>query len=142
MSEGKSWIIGVDFDGTIVKHAYPDIGEPVPYAIDSLKDLAAAGHRILLWTMRDGDRLMDALRYLHGEGVELWAANTNPDQSWSDSPKAYCHVYIDDAALGCPLIEDEDGGRPYVDWGAVQDLLGVMGADAPAGWRPRVEERE
>ena len=138
----KSWIIGVDFDGTIVKHDYPRIGEPVPYAIDSLKDLVAAGHRLILWTIRDGADRDAAVVFLELSGVKLWGINENPDQDWSESPKAYCHVYIDDAALGCPLIEDEDGGRPYVDWGAVQDLLGVMGADAPAGWRPRVEERE
>lgn len=30
-------IIAVDFDGTIVKHKYPDIGKEIPYAIKTLK---------------------------------------------------------------------------------------------------------
>ena len=32
-------IIAVDFDGTIVEHAYPKIGKPIPFAIDVLKRL-------------------------------------------------------------------------------------------------------
>ncbi len=30
-------IIAVDFDGTIVKHKYPDIGKEIPYAIKTPK---------------------------------------------------------------------------------------------------------
>ena len=30
-------IIAVDFDGTIVEHRYPRIGEEIPFAVDTLK---------------------------------------------------------------------------------------------------------
>jgi len=39
----------------------------------------------------------------------------NPTQDrWTDSPKCYANIFIDDAALGCPLIETD--GRSVVDW--------------------------
>ena len=47
-----SQIIGIDFDGTIVEHEYPLIGNPVPGALETMKDLIASGHKIILWTMR------------------------------------------------------------------------------------------
>ena len=49
--------IAVDFDGTIVDHKYPDIGKEKPFAIDTLKQLAAEGNKLILWTSRDGDLL-------------------------------------------------------------------------------------
>lgn len=115
-------IIAVDFDGTIVEHEYPDIGPPVPRAIRTLQDLVAAGHKIILWTMRDGEHLAAAVGYLAEHGVALWGANRNPDQDWSASPKAYAHIYIDDAAVGCPLVRGGEG-RPYVNWAAVRERL-------------------
>ena len=124
MSKKTKLIIGVDFDGTIVEHQFPNIGPPVPHALEVLrfwneKNIA----RIVLWTMRSGDRLQEALWYLDHEGIEIWAANENPTQGiWTTSPKAYCHMYIDDAALGCPLFYPKNGERPYVDWLAVEKM--------------------
>ena len=121
-----SQIIGIDFDGTIVEHAYPEIGAPVPGAIDTMKDLIANGHRIILWTMRSGETLQEAHNYLKDNGIELFGVNKNPEQGWSDSPKAYCHVYIDDAALGCPLIR-KFNQRPMVFWPKVREFLKAKG---------------
>lgn len=121
----KHLIIGVDFDGTIVRHEYPDIGPPCLGAIDALKLFIKEGARIVLFTMRSdggehGDTLTQAVNFLKDNGVELWGINRNPTQdSWTSSPKAYCHVYIDDAAFGCPLREPCDGSRAYVDWPSV-----------------------
>ena len=107
-------IVGVDFDGTICEHDHPHIGAPVPGALGVLRQMQAAGDRIILWTMRSGDSLDRAVWYLREAGIELWGINRNPEQdSWSSSPKAYCQVYIDDAALGCPLVHPVDGRRPY-----------------------------
>lgn len=121
-----SQIIGIDFDGTIVEHAYPEIGAPVPGAIDTIKDLIANGHRIILWTMRSGETLQEAYDYLKDNGIELFGVNKNPEQHWSTSPKAYCHVYIDDAALGCPLIR-KFNQRPMVFWPKVREFLKAKG---------------
>lgn len=127
-------IIAVDFDGTLVEHKFPKIGRSVPGAFEALKILQAEGARLILWTMRsdnreaDGPVLTEAVEFCRQNGVEFWGINHNPEQSsWTSSPKAYAQVYVDDAALGCPLYRPHDGSRPYVDWSFVlpqlQDLL-------------------
>ena len=118
----QSQIIGIDFDGTIVEHMYPEIGNPVPGALETMNDLFQQGHKIILWTMRSGDTLQAAVDYLTAAGIELYGVNMNPDQHWSSSPKAYCHVYIDDAALNCPL-ERLPNQRPRVYWPTVRRIL-------------------
>ena len=115
-------IIGVDFDGTIVKHEYPKVGRPNPGAVAVLQSCVERGDKIILWTMRDGKELEEAVEYCEARGLTLWGVNENPDQHWSDSPKAYCNMYIDDAALGCPLVR-ADGERPWVDWIRVVEML-------------------
>lgn len=119
----KSLYIGIDFDGTCVRHEYPAIGEPIEGCIEVLTKLQKAGHKLILYTMRSEDRLCDAVEYLEGEGIELYAVNENPSQKyWTKSPKIFCNVYIDDCSIGCPLVVP-DRGRPYVDWVEVENLL-------------------
>lgn len=114
--------ICVDFDGTIVDHAYPEIGQPVPHAIESLKKFNDQGARLILFTMRSDEKkkrplLTEAVNYLKDNGIELFAVNENPTQkSWTKSPKPYGHFYIDDAAVGCPLIHPKGFTNPCVDW--------------------------
>ena len=50
-------VIAVDFDGTIVEHRYPAIGKELPFAIETLQKLASEGHRLILWTVREGKYL-------------------------------------------------------------------------------------
>ena len=65
----------------------------------------------------------DAVNWFKKNDIPLYGINENPDQSsWTTSPKPYCHMYIDDAALGCPLIQ-ELNQRPYVDWYTVWKWL-------------------
>ena len=122
-----SHIIAVDFDGTIVEHRYPDIGRPVPGAIEALLEFQGLGARLILWTMRsdgqrDGDVLTLAVEWCRKRGLEFWGVNQNPEQSWSRSPKAYAHRYIDDAAVGCPLRPSlTAGARDMVDWERVRE---------------------
>lgn len=116
--------ICIDFDGTCVYHRYPDIGDPVPGALDTLKELQEAGHRLILFTMRSGSELQEAVDYLESYDIELFGININPTQThWTQSPKAYGQVYIDDAALGCPLKMRQNEPRPFVDWDKVKTLL-------------------
>ena len=123
----KSLIIGVDFDGTMVKHKYPEIGAPIEDAVETVLALQEAGHRIILYTMRSGERLVQAVEYMEENGIELWGVNENPTQChWSKSPKIFCNVYIDDAALGCPL-ESDGTSRLFVDWVEVTGLLEEQG---------------
>jgi hypothetical protein len=68
--------------------------------------------------------LSDAVAYLESSGVVLFAVNENPAQSsWTTSPKAYAHLYIDDSAFGCPLIHPKGFKRPCVDWSKVGPQL-------------------
>jgi hypothetical protein len=114
-------IICVDFDGTIVDHAYPEIGKPVPGAIETLKIWSDAGVKIILWTMRSEITLIEAAHYVQDNGVELWGVNRNPEQdTWTESPKAYGQVYIDDAAAMMPLIHYAGFKRPCVNWKLIQ----------------------
>ncbi len=120
-------IIAIDFDGTVVTHEYPRIGEDVG-AVPVLRAMASKGHQLILFTMRSGDELQQAVDWFTANGIPLWGINTNPDQkAWTNSPKAYAQLYIDDAALGCPLIVP-GSGRPYVDWSEVKKRLTEGGA--------------
>lgn len=126
--KNEFFVIGLDFDGTVVKHKFPAIGEEVPYCLDVLKALQSAGHKIVLNTMRsdrpEGAFLTDAVNFLTERGIELWGINENPNQKhWTTSPKVYAHLYIDDAALGVPLKQDTEDERPFVDWKAVGEML-------------------
>lgn len=139
----QSLIIGVDFDGTVVDHQFFKVGKEVPHAVRILKLLQANGHRIMLWTMRSHEQphilddgtisedttvLQAAINWFEERGITLWGVNKNPDQHWSTSNKQYCNFYIDDAAVGCPLIYPAGGykvsevdhntphERPYVNW--------------------------
>lgn len=119
----KSLYIGIDFDGTLVEHKYPVIGKALEGAIETLHELTTAGHKLILYTMRSGERLDQALDYLDENGVDLYKVNENPSQKyWTDSPKIFCNLYIDDCSLGIPLVHPEKG-RSYVDWDEVRELL-------------------
>jgi hypothetical protein len=112
-------VIAVDFDGTCVTHEYPLVGRDIG-AADVLRRLVAIGHKLILWTMRDGKELQDAVEWFGLNRVELWGVGVNPEQhEWTGSRKAYAKLYIDDAAFGCPLIANGKD-RPYVDWSAVE----------------------
>ncbi|MBT8346317.1 MAG: hypothetical protein KJO60_07745 [Desulfofustis sp.] len=121
--------ICVDFDGTIVDHCFPEIGAEAPGAIHWLKRLQDKGARLILFTMRSdttfgGPMLTDAVEFLESRGIRLYGINTNPDQdSWTNSPKAYGDIYVDDAAFGCPLIHPQGFRRPCVDWETAGPVL-------------------
>ena len=124
----KGIIIAVDFDGTCVTHEYPKMGRTLELAVDTLRELAR-NHRIILLTMRDGNQLVDAENWFRENRIDLWASNRNPDQDeWTESRKVYANVYIDDAALGCPLTcSGAVELRDHVDWARVRRMLKERG---------------
>ena len=124
--KGDVMKIAVDFDGTIVDHRYPEIGDEVPGATHWIREFQKAGAKVMLWTMRsdggkDGPVLSHAVNWCFERGVVFDKVNHDSGQeSWTKSPKLYANLYIDDAAFGCPLRENPRcGGRPYVDWSVV-----------------------
>jgi hypothetical protein len=120
-------ILAIDFDGTLVDHRFPRVGDEVPEAFRWLKRFQELGARLVLYTMRSDERedggnyLNEAVEFCRSRGVEFWAHNMNPQQaSWTASPKVYAHWYIDDAAFGCPLRPGpHPDSRPVVDWSVV-----------------------
>jgi hypothetical protein len=117
-------LIAIDFDGTCVTHDYPFIGKDIG-AVPVLKELTDLGHQLILYTMRSGGELGEAQRWFHDNGIPLYGVNNNPDQfAWTSSPKVYAHLYIDDSALGMPLVFNSMFSmRPYVDWHSVRQIL-------------------
>ena len=108
--------IAVDFDGTIVEHNYPRIGKPLPFAFDVLRKLSQEEHhRLILWTMREGELLQEAVDYCAKHGVYFYAHNKNyPEEEYQegDPRKIGADVYIDDRNIG---------GLP--DWGMIYNIL-------------------
>ena len=109
--------IAIDFDGTCVDHRYPEIGPDAPYCIETLKYFISKGHKLILYTMRDDEKLEEAINWFNKNGIELYGIQWNPNQeSWTKSNKCYAQIYIDDSALGVPLIKPNGFKRSCVDW--------------------------
>lgn len=95
--------IAVDFDGTIVDHEYPGIGKEKLFAFRTLKELEKRGARLILWTIRTGKELDEAVEYCRNNGIEFYAVNKNyPEEIFSDevSRKINADVFIDDKNVG------------------------------------------
>jgi len=106
-------------------------------AIPVLKKIVASGHRLILYTMRSGDTLEAAVKWFERNGIPLFGVNANPTQrSWTRSPKVYAHIYIDDAALGCPVKYAPESERVFVDWQRVDFLLEQGGLFSGLSGRP------
>ena len=116
-------LIAVDFDGTVVTHAYPEIGDDAG-AVAVLKELTDNGCRLILYTMRSGALLDKAVKWFRDREIPLCAINENPSQQrWTSSPKIHADLYIDDSNLGC-LIRFVDGvKRPVADWTKIREQL-------------------
>ena len=110
--------IAVDFDGTIVEEAYPSIGKPIPFAIDALKRLQQEDqHKIVLWTVREGHLLQEAVDYCAKQGLIFYAVNKNyPEEEFPHPRKLMADVFIDDRSVG---------GLP--DWGLIYKMIKAGG---------------
>ena len=95
--------IAVDFDGTIVEHAYPAIGKEKLFAFSTLKELEKRGVKLILWTFRTGRELDEAVEFCKQNGIEFYAVNKNYPEEVLDenvSRKIDVDIYIDDKNLG------------------------------------------
>lgn len=93
----------MDFDGTLCRDCYPKIGEANEELICRLKELRAAGDRLILWTCRQGVRLEEALRFCFVRGLIFDAVNENlqevVEEFGGDSRKIFADIYIDDRSM-------------------------------------------
>lgn len=89
-----------------------------------LRELIGNGCRVILYTMRSGRLLDDAVAWFARNDIPLYAVNENPAQrEWTDSPKVFADLYIDDSALGCPIKFEDGIKRPFVNWVKVRQRL-------------------
>lgn len=100
----RPFVIAVDFDGTLCDHRFPGMGEPHWDVIKALIKLRAAGHKLILWTCREGDNLTAALQWSHQHGLDFDAVNENLTESiracgGADPRKIFADIYLDD--LSC-----------------------------------------
>jgi len=111
-------VIAVDFDGTIVEDRYPEIGREKTFATETLRMLIADHHRLILWTVREGKRLDEALAWCKERGVVFYAVNKDyPEERGTDnnnhfSRKIKADMFIDDRSVG---------GLP--DWGTIYQIV-------------------
>ncbi|MGB2231437.1 MAG: BT0820 family HAD-type phosphatase [Flavobacteriaceae bacterium] len=115
MNLKQSLIIAVDFDGTIVEDAYPEIGKPKLFAFDTLKKLQNEGHRLILWTYRSGKKLEEAVQFCESNGINFYAINASYEDEEIDSEKSrkiHADIFIDDRNVG-----------GFIGWGNVHQLL-------------------
>ena len=99
-----SYIIAVDFDGTLCENKYPEIGEPNNALLDELKIRKRNGAKIILWTCRVGDQLEQAIDWCQDHGLVFDAVNQNlpeiVESFGGDCRKVFAHEYIDDRNVG------------------------------------------
>ncbi len=110
-------IIAVDFDGTIVEHRYPEIGREIPFAVETLKKLIEDRHQLILWSVREGRLLDEAVEWCRQRGVEFYAVNKDFPEEDTDKNRHYSRklkadLFIDDRNLG---------GLP--DWGTIYRMI-------------------
>ena len=110
-------LIAVDFDGTIVEHRYPEIGPEIPFAVQTLRMLIAERHKLILWSVREGELLEEAVNWCRERGIEFYAINRDyPEETLTNndhfSRKLKVDVFIDDRNLG---------GLP--DWGTIYHMI-------------------
>ncbi len=110
--------IAVDFDGTIVEHRYPEIGEELPFATETLKMLIKDRHKLILWSVREGKLLDEAVNWCRERGVEFYAVNRDyPEENGKESNNFFSRklkvdMFIDDRNIG---------GLP--DWGTIYRMI-------------------
>lgn len=119
--------INLDFDGTCVTFAFPNIGKSIGAEI-VLRELINSNCDLILFTMRsDGEYpyLTDAVNWFKEHDIPLYGIQRNPTQNnWTSSPKSYAQLMIDDSAVGCPLLYiPKLSSRAFVNWVSISRHL-------------------
>lgn len=120
----KRLTIAIDLDNTVIFHGKEEL---IPGAKAVLQKWKEQGHRLVLWTCRDhaGARAKAAWLMMQ-HGIVFHSMNAIEDQP-TDSPKVHADLYVDDRAVGCPMMPrfDEDGewAGTIVNWQAIDDLV-------------------
>ena len=100
-----------------LEHRYPEIGKELPFATQTLRMLIEQRHKLILWSVREGKLLDEAVEWCRKRGVEFYAVNKDfPEEvegkNRSFSRKLKVDMWIDDRNVG---------GLP--DWGTIYQMI-------------------
>ena len=99
-------IYAIDFDGTIVEEKFPEIGALKPEAAEFIRHIQQNGDKWILYTMREGQHLEEAVSFLNANGLHPDAVNDNLPEvqaafAYNPNPrKVFANFYIDDHNMG------------------------------------------
>jgi len=109
MKKKDSYVIAVDFDGTLCEYAFPKIGEQKQNhkeLLELLVTMRKNGHKLILWTCRGDNEeypcLSEAVHWCRKQGLEFDAINENikgTKKLSGPSPKVLADYYLDDRSL-------------------------------------------
>jgi hypothetical protein len=110
----------IDFDGTIACDAYPEIGDLIPGAKETMEKIKELGGEIAIWTCRTHDAADNAKAFLEKHNIPYDKFNKPFDENVNiyggdHSRKIFADCYIDDRSV-------QFGCKP-VDWKIVQDAI-------------------
>lgn len=118
LKKKASYVIAVDFDGTLCEYAFPEIGQQKTHhkkLLDVLIEMRKKGHKLILWTCRGDNEeypcLTEAINWCKNKGLEFDAINENVEGTKKlsgPSPKVVADIYLDDKAL---LFDEEESFR-------------------------------
>lgn len=116
----KHQLFCIDFDGTIAYDAYPEIGELIPGAKETMIKIKELGGKIAIWTCRTDQWAIDAVNFLNMHGIPYDKFNKPFDEhvnlyGGDNARKVFADVYIDDRAI-------HFGGKP-VEWWDIQHMI-------------------
>lgn len=100
--------VAVDFDGTLVKDKWPNIGAENPYAVQSITLFRQLGYKIILLTCREGEKMTKAVNWMDEHSISPDYTNCNPEAEsyWGECRKVYADLYIDDHSILIPKHPD------------------------------------
>lgn len=105
-------IFAVNFDGTIVEYEFPKIGKELPGAIDVMKELQIAGHKIIIWTCRENEHIYEMMEWFNDMWFQPNAINKNLDNLSYAKHKIYADYYFDDRSF-----------PPFTNWKDVEEYF-------------------
>lgn len=105
-------VIAVDFDGTLVKDQFPNLGQPFIEGINTVNAMIEVGYEIVIWTARQ--ELVPVMEHLKNHGLNIDKVKINAHADYmlnryeSQGIKIGASIYIDDRGYGAPIFNDSE----------------------------------
>ena len=119
--------VAVDFDGTLCVSDFPTILEPIPEAIEFVKQCNQAGVAVILWTCRTDEHLDDAMAWCYEQGIHINKANANLSDWQEEYHAKFPHVNPDGRKVAADLYIDDKANFSGIEWDKAFDWLRKVG---------------